>query len=459
MKVAFFLALCLANLVISETHTKAEESLDKLDIDHPSNAPPLNLEIQHTSKLLRNGRRSNRYDRLTCNHELKRSYVNIPFDYLFIKPLKSTDATKDVCYNMPRSCCSDNELKTISWIFDSYLADIKYYFLLSSKIFVRLSRLDPKDFWFNFKYLLKTERGKCMNEGLPPDYKNTIMSLAHLGNKYLEKNYKLFSSIRRFYSGFLCTLCNPSDHAKIRLVDAPNIKEQTMMRMEIDVAMCNGIFEMKQLHYDITGFILKLQKLMAPMLCLYTEMTLDQDLFDRMEAELIKEKAANERCLIRENADVDLIKDPECTKRCLDKFHFQNYINSNNFLVLGAIIRRIFYNIEKMKLRIPDERYKSMLQFIEQSNNEHFYRRIYEVWPPVMGSPYTYKNFLKVLTFDGLNFFDNRVVFKLSEEESQTHFMQLAKEGSETTMDFRTIMEWSGIGTTVWLAVVVGLLF
>ena len=72
---------------------------------------------------------------LDCNHDLKKTFAAISFDYFNKKPFKSSKGITDICPFLGYSCCSPNELKNLfeqlkprTKLIDNYYDEIEALF-------------------------------------------------------------------------------------------------------------------------------------------------------------------------------------------------------------------------------------------------------------------------------------------------------------------------------------------
>lgn len=388
MKPNVFYAIQLSILIMKITTT----------LDTATSSPHLDTEteIRQLSKHVKR-------QAYICNHDLKKSYSTVRFDFLLKKPIRATEEMKAVCPNMDMSCCSVREMETLRWIFDSYFSLVEFYFAEMNRGFSKMSQINEVDFLKNLKSIMQTSQGKCINKVYKEEFDEVILNLPKDSTKISDRYYQLLLRIRTFYSGFINTLCNPEHQSKII------INSNQKMEIKVDLTLCQGLFQMKSLHYEITKKVFAFQRVTNTLTCLYTDNSLNQTMLENMEVDVDKEILANDKCLYSSNSNLDSLLDQGCLKRCQDKFHFKRYINSNDFLALNAIIRKILKYFNRGTYSISQKQAQFLNNMFKNSNNPYFYRRVFDFWPPVMNSVYTRDDYIAKITYDGINFFDDYV--------------------------------------------------
>lgn len=376
------------------------------------------FDIESVFEIRRAMKRSERFKDSKCNHDIKKSFSTMRFRFLSDTPERADADVRAICPSITHTCCSTHELKDLRRTVNSYTQIIQIYYGNIKLLYRDIAQFNTTKFLDNFRMLRNSPKGKCIPPDFMPDIELEILNMSINAEIMLSKYNQLFQNINQFHSGFLCSICNIREQSKYRVID------ETTMELSIDITTCYGLYLQKQLHLDVTAHMLKMFKIAKTISCLYTEHKIDDQIIANLTNRLEKKQKKNQSCLNLDGSRIDILTDPTCVKTCQKGYYIQRHINTFDFLPISQIIRKIFLYFDKGQFMISEEENIQLSADFDNANSIHFFKRIFDIWPPVMNSVYTNGNYIRKISFQGVNLFDNYVMPSLESEYVNTKYFK-----------------------------------
>lgn len=339
-----------------------------------------------------------------CNHNLKKTFSQARFDFFAEKPIKATRDHTDICPYLHYTCCSAEEMRVfVADVAPRINALVAYHNELKN-YFLRIQAFNVPRFLDNFERLTSGNFPRCKLIERPESMEHTISRMVNKVPNELTQIDHMNKLIIKYFSGFLCTMCDPEDHAHI------SINKAGKMEMVFNVAMCDPLLDMKRLHHRIILEMIDHYIVADALACLYVTDKISMEIINKMRVNVKKRLAEIEGCLNLDDTRPEVYNDPTCRKICSERIFFQQYINSYEFSAIAEIGYKMMALFDAEKFEMDEDSHAQIASQIMDSNSPNFFRRYFGIWHAHSQNAYDDIHFSKLLAFEGINFFDNKVV-------------------------------------------------
>lgn len=356
---------------------------------------------------------------LHCKHDIKKSFTNIRFRFLSEIAVKADAETKRLCPAMRLTCCHPIEIKQIYRSLITNLSIISDYFKDIKELYISMINFNTTQMLQDLRVIRSNNLGKCITKNHIPDLELAMLNLQFDSRKILRDYDNQYRAIVKFQTGIICGIfCNALSHERFSF--GPDGKLQLILQNGI----CGKLFEMEQAHLDLSKRMLTLYKLAFTFSCLYTDKRIDQKIIDDLELRLKNEMRIINRCFDPQHTKLNMQIDPICIRLCQKLFVFNKYVNTFNFLSVSAIINKIFNLFSQRQFKISESESSVLAADIDNSNSANFFRRVFDIWPPIMHSVYTNENYERKIDYDGISIYTTHFNLRTNNIGFEMHPMQ-----------------------------------
>lgn len=345
-----------------------------------------------------------RVNSLRCNHDIKKTFSGIRFDYFDEKPTKSSREIREICPYIHYTCCSHREISAFQAWLQPQIRNIESYYKEMHIYFGRLAAFDTEKFLANFQRLSSGNFPRCKLIEQPEEFELTISKMVNMVPDVQREIENLTSLISKYFSGFLCTMCDPEDHKFIKIDD------KGQMEMTFDISMCNFLLNMKRIHYQLTLQMIEIYKVADQLSCLYVtekvHMNMIYKIVDRLNAEIQE----IDGCINVDDTQMHVYTDDRCKNSCKKRIFFQQYINSYEFMQVAEIGYRMMAAFNKEQFEFTEAELQDIKNEIVDADTPDFFRKYFTVWLADCQNAYNSLTFKRTLAYAGINWFDNMVV-------------------------------------------------
>jgi hypothetical protein len=341
---------------------------------------------------------------LHCNHNLKKTFSQTRFDFFAEKPIKAARDHKDICPYLHYTCCSVEELAFFVADLAPRINAVVTYHNDLKDYFKRIQAFDVPRFLDNFERLTSGNFPKCKLIERPEEMEHTIAQMVNKVPSMLIDIDRMNKLIVKYFSGFLCTMCDPEDHAHI------SINEAGKMQMVFNVAMCDPLLNMKKLHHKVVLEMINHFFVADAIACLFVTDKINVTMVANIKTSLEKRVSEIDGCINLDDTRTEVYHDPACLKICSERIFFQQYINSYEFSAIAEIGYKMLAAFNAGTFEMDETSIANIASQILDSNSPNFFRRYFGIWHSHSQNAYDDINFSKILAFRGINFFDNKVI-------------------------------------------------
>lgn len=289
-----------------------------------------------------------------CNVEFKQTFIEPDFTFLTNAPQKADSDIKAICPFVTYTCCTANELKAVVQKFKTNMGTLNSYFEtvkenLAKSLMVKRDRLRRI---FDQVHSGIGENDSVTNrvcqygfQGTKREARFQLHNL-HTDVKYLMTEIdNVRNLIERFYSGFVCSVCDMADHQHVRVNDVDRLTS-----MNFDPNVCEPVFKIRYKHYQVVSYAMDIFDLVNSLLCMSSRSAKSFIYFMKLRQELARKTQMMERCIPHSDNDSEDMSG-DCLKLCAEKLFFQQYIDNFDLLTLTNFIKVFMNSVKRGRLR------------------------------------------------------------------------------------------------------------
>lgn len=289
-----------------------------------------------------------------CNVEFKQTFIEPDFTFLTNTPQKAENDIKSICPFVTYTCCTANELQAVVQKFKNNMGTLNSYFEtlkenLGKSLIVKRERLRRI---FDQVHSGIGENDSVTNrvcqygfQGTKREARFQLHNLHTYVRFLMSEIDNVRNLIERFYSGFVCSVCDMADHQHVRVNDVDRLTSMTF-----DPNICEPVFKIRYKHYQVVSYVLDIFDLVNSLLCMSSRSAKSFIYFMKLRQELARKTQMMERCIPHSDNDAeDMSRD--CLKTCAEKLFFQQYIDNFDLLTLTNFIKVFMNSVKRGRLR------------------------------------------------------------------------------------------------------------
>lgn len=388
----------------------------------------------------RPNRASQRFGALSCNHDIKKSFTAMSLDYFDPKFLRATPEMIEVCPNVIGSCCSAREMQLFQSQGHAYVELVEFYLTSLQSLYKSVSRYNTTTFLENFRNV-RNKPESCISKDFMPRIEMDILNLGFLAKKVIDKVGLFYKMIYQYYMGFMCSMCNVRQQESFRVVDNVELK------IELDIAMCEGLIQEKQMFYEISEIVFRIYDISKALSCLYTDSYFATGVVEKLRKGVNNKAKRVRECINPDRADNDLMMKKRCQSLCRKWFFIRRFSMAVDLLALSKITTRVLRKFANQEFSMTPAELETLQADIDNNASKNMFRRVWDMWPPTINNIYTSDDYDVSFSFRGINFYNNKMKTNLRSYYTNSRYLDNA------------LLSWAGRLAAAGVALLAGGLF